>query len=70
MDTYRRLSQDALCLMRALQLARRLPRDERDAKRLRHAMVEQICLTPSAQIDYAGGGWLHWNRLQLLNGRS
>ena len=46
--------QDALCLMRALQLARRLYHaGERDAKRLQHAIVEQISLTPSAQIDYA-----------------
>ncbi len=46
--------RDALCLMRALQLARRLYREgERDAGRICRSMVEQIQQTPSARIDYA-----------------
>ncbi len=46
--------RDALCLMRALQLARRLYRaGERDARRICRRMAEQIQQTPSARIDYA-----------------
>ncbi len=46
--------RDALCLMRALQLARRLYREgARDAEDIRRRMVEQIQQTPAARIDYA-----------------
>lgn len=46
--------RDALCLMRALQLARRLYREgARDAEAIRRRMIEQIQQTPSARIDYA-----------------
>lgn len=46
--------RDALCLMRALQLARRLYREgARDAEAIRRRMIEQILQTPSARIDYA-----------------
>lgn len=45
--------QDALCLMRSLQLARRLYREgERDVRRIRRRMVEQIEEISSAKIDY------------------
>ncbi len=43
----------ALCLVRALQLARRLYRGgERDADRITAAMAEAIGGTPAVQIDY------------------